>query len=96
VEEAFKRDNPHSWMEFYRVRFSLIDLILFFVVSLSIFLTFQLNAFWNVHILTIFYHRSGRSISGDFTVRVLPSCTVNDFLMKVQSHPQNRQGTKQR
>ncbi len=42
-------------------------------------------------VVTVFRSRGGCSLSGNFTVSVLPSATVASFLAAVARHPDNRQ-----
>lgn len=46
---------------------------------------------WSIRIVTVFSHRGGRSLNGDFTMQVNPSMTLGLFLKKVKSHPNNAQ-----
>ncbi len=45
-----------------------------------------------IRIVTVFFHRGGRSLSGDFTVTVSPNLRVSEFLELVSKHSENRQG----
>lgn len=47
--------------------------------------------FFKIRIVTVFYHRGGRTISGDFTVRVSPKVTVVQFLKLINNPVFNKQ-----
>lgn len=46
---------------------------------------------WDIQIVTVFHHRGGNSISGTFTVRCTPKCTIAQFVALTRENPQNRQ-----
>jgi hypothetical protein len=46
---------------------------------------------WNIRIVTVFGHRGGRSLSGDFSISVPSSMTVKEFLDRVAGSEENQQ-----
>lgn len=52
---------------------------------------YRTHGLWNIRIVTVFRHRGGRSLSGDFTIQVQPGLSVRAFLTAVMKHPKNKQ-----
>jgi hypothetical protein len=52
---------------------------------------FRLHCCFHIRIVTIFGHRGGTSLSGDFTVAVDPDMPVKDFFALVKNDPRNHQ-----
>jgi hypothetical protein len=52
---------------------------------------YRRHALYSIRVVTMFGHRGGTSLSGNFKIRCDPRMTVEAFLEKVASHPENRQ-----
>jgi hypothetical protein len=52
---------------------------------------YRRHAVYRIRVVTVFGHRGGTSLSGNFEMQCDPRTTVEAFLLKVASHPENRQ-----
>ncbi len=53
---------------------------------------YRRHAVYRIRIVTVFRHRGGCTLSGDFTIECDPRMSVEAFLERVASHERNRQG----
>ncbi len=85
-----------AWKRRCRLQYTEIDVETTFAAEKHEFWMrfYKQHSSWKIHIVTVFKHRGGTSLSGSFEMIVNPCMSVSEFLDAVEKRPQNRQQGK--